>query len=107
MKLKLSILFLTVIAVFYACKPVEEVVNETSEELLRVVGTVSIDENCGTIISVTQGDVIRYYSPTNLEAKFAKEGMKLRFNAKVSSKKMDGDCSFYALMEVNEVSAVR
>lgn len=106
MKLRIAIVAFAAIF-FQACKPVASVEAETVETLERVIGTVNIEENCGPIIRVIQGDVMRSYSPTNLDSKYAKEGMKLRFNATVSSKKMDGDCSFYSLIEMSEVSAVR
>ena len=84
---------------------VEEVVTEVVSE--RYLGTVKIDGSCGVVIHVIQGDVMRYFSPTNLEEKYAKEGLKIRFNSVSSGKKLPGECSIYEITEVSEVSAVR
>ena len=83
----------------------EVVLTETTSE--RYLGEVKIDGSCGVVIHVIQGDVLRYFSPTNLEEKYAKEGMKIRFTSVSSGKKLPGECSIYEIIEVSEVSAVR
>ena len=109
-KLIIGTLFL-VIGTLQSCKtPKETVVEEVvTEEVAaeRAIGEVRIDESCGVLIRVIQGDVLRMYSPSNLEAKYAKAKTKIEFNFTTTGKKMEGDCSFYEIIEVSNISIVK
>lgn len=45
----------------------------------KVMGTVKMEDGCGAVIEVTYGDVIKRYFPLNLEDKFKKDGLLLKF----------------------------
>ena len=115
MKTKLIIALVFAFGMLQSCKtpkpPIEEsggaLEDVSTGQVERFIGTVHMDEKCGVTVEVIQGDVIKYFSPTNLEEKYMKEGMKIRFNSVTTATKMEGDCFVYEIIDVSEVSAVR
>ena len=85
MKTKLIIALVFAFGILQSCKtpkdtpmaddsvPMEDV--SVGQEMERYLGTVHLDEKCGITIHVIQGDVIKYFSPANLEEKYQVEGM--------------------------------
>lgn len=109
-KITTGLFFLLAISL-QACKPVEEAVvvdhgsaPSTSE---RLIGTVRNDSGCGYVIDVTQGDVMKSYYPVNLEDKYKKEGMRLKFAWSKSLNEMTGDCSYLIPIEISDVTPMR
>jgi hypothetical protein len=43
------------------------------------VGTVEIDENCGSVIRVTTDNDQVSFAPSNFDERYSKEGMRVRF----------------------------
>lgn len=116
MKLGKGIVVLSALLLFAACRTNKETTTEEStttndpvvlDDSERLVGTVVVDKDCGTVIHVIQGDVIRYLSPDNLPEKFAVDGMKLRFTAVPTDAQLLGDCSIYRVVSVSEVTLLR
>ncbi len=73
----------------------------------RVIGIVHLNETCGALITAQVGDreVILY--PNNLDEKFKKEGMKLKFFFLNSSMPIPNGCNAAARGDLKDVNAVR
>ncbi len=94
-----------------ACKPVEEAVDvdhgsapSTSDKL---IGVVRNDAGCGYVIDVTQGDVMKSYYPVNLDEKYKKDGMRLKFAWDKAPQEMTGDCSYLIPATISDVTPMR
>lgn len=98
---------------FLSCTTPKKVTKENlllEQEILaeeRIIGIVHLNENCSALITAQVGDreVILY--PNNLDDKFKKEGMKLKFFFLNSSMPIPKDCDAVARGDLKDVSAVR
>ena len=75
----------------------------------RVKGTVKMESDCGAVIEVTYGDVIKRYFPMNLDGKYKKEGLMLKFAfTEEESKSGAGKCeAVAAVIRVSDVTPLR
>ena len=73
----------------------------------RVIGIVHLNESCGALITAQVGnrEVILY--PNNLDEKFKKEGMKLKFFFLNSSMPIPNGCNAAVRGDLKDVNAVR
>ena len=73
----------------------------------RMEGVVHLTEECGVGVNVTQGDVLRTYSPVFLDERYRVEGMRLRFTVTPASGKPPKDCPNYIVAEFTDVTPLR
>lgn len=73
----------------------------------RLEGVVHLTEECGVSVNVTQGDVLRTYSPVFLDERYRVEGMRLRFTVNPTSGKPPKDCPNYIVAEFSDVTPLR
>ncbi len=73
----------------------------------RVIGIVHLDEKCGIIIIAQVADRELNLLPNNLDEKFKKEGMKLKFFFLNSSMPIPNGCNAVARGDLKEVNAIR
>ncbi len=117
MKTRILIIALLVTgSAMYSCRTQKEVVEnveqpqpvetENSDEE-RLVGVIDITEECGAVIRVVQGDVERSYIPVNLEEKYKKDDMKVRFSYVPANVKQTGDCVFYTPITITDITFLR
>lgn len=97
-----------------SCRTQKEVVTEQPPQPLeddsdeeRLVGVIDITEECGALIRVVQGDVERTYIPVNLEDKYKKDDMKVRFSYQPADVKQTGDCVFYTPITITDITFLR
>ena len=79
----------------------------TPVEVSRTVGTVRMTDDCGFYIDVFIGDVAHSYFPTNLDAKFQVDGMRLKFAYKVAAIKPPVNCPNFEPVTLNDVTPIR
>lgn len=73
----------------------------------RVIGIVHLNESCGAVITAQVGDREVILFPNNLDEKFKKEGMKLKFFFLNSSMPIPNGCNAVARGDLKDVNAVR
>jgi hypothetical protein len=81
---------------------VKDILNEE-----RVIGIVHLDEICGIIITAQVGSRQVNLLPNNLDEKFKKEGMKLKFFFLNSSMPIPKGCIGDARGDLRDVNAIR
>ena len=105
--------FTSLLLVIFACitSKISSEENSTHEKDIlneeRVIGIVHLDENCGVIITAQVGSREVNLLPNNLDDKFKKEGMKLKFFFLNSSQEIPKGCSAAERGDLREVNAVR
>ena len=108
-----QVVVIATIGVFASCRTVPTSTTETTEtesveEVERQIGTVNLDPDCGVQIRVIKGDLELTYSAPDLEAKYAKQDMKLRITYVVTDMQLENrSCSPFKIIKISEVSAVR
>ena len=73
----------------------------------RVIGIVHLNEPCGIFITAQVGESQLNLIPNNLDEKFKKEGMKLKFFFLNSSMPIPKGCDAVARGDLKDVNAVR
>jgi hypothetical protein len=96
--MKFFVLF-AALFVFFACTS-----SKTAE---RVTGIVHLDENCGATITTKVGSKEMNLIPNNLDEKFKKEGMKLKFFFVNYSMSVSKGCKAELRGDLKDVNAIR
>lgn len=73
----------------------------------RVTGIVHLDENCGATITTKVGSKEMNLIPNNLDEKFKKEGMKLKFFFVNYSMSVSKGCKAELRGDLKDVNAIR
>lgn len=73
----------------------------------RFEGVVHLTEDCGVSINVTQGDVLKTYSPVFLDERYRVEGLRLRFTVDPTSGKPPKACPNFIVAEFSDVTPLR
>ncbi|HLP54043.1 MAG TPA: hypothetical protein VK151_03405 [Fluviicola sp.] len=73
----------------------------------RVVGTVRSTDDCGFYIEYIQGDVAHSLYPTNLDAKFQVDGMRLKFAYEATKAKVPENCPNFEPVTVSDLTPLR
>ena len=73
----------------------------------RVIGIVHLSETCGALITAQVGNREVILFPNNLDDKFKREGMKLKFFFLNSSMPIPNGCTADARGDLKDVNAVR
>ena len=110
--MKFIIVALSVLG-FFSCTTTKTITQKNStmeRDILaeeRVIGIVHLNESCGALITAQVGnrEVILY--PNNLDEKFKKEGMKLKFFFLNSSMPIPKECNAVARGDLKDVNAIR
>ena len=110
----MKFLYLTfLLFVIFACTTSKNInyENRTNEKDVlnkeRVIGIVHLDEICGVIITAQVGSREVNLLPNNLDEKFKKEGMKLKFFFLNSSMPIPKGCIADARGDLRDVNAIR
>jgi hypothetical protein len=111
-----SLFFLTAIILLTACTTQKEIANsENNGEHLSenvedgfTVGIVRItDKGCYCYLEVNEnGSLLKMY-PVNLDEKYKKEGVRLKFTYNVSRAMQPENCFVDKVVAVNDVSELR
>lgn len=111
--------FIFVFALLISCgtarktNQMDKVQNENPElqqdivDTERIVGTVRLNKECGTLIYAKIGETEIIIIPENLDEKYQKEGMKIKFFFKNSSLPIPWDCIASSRGRVEEVTPLR
>lgn len=78
-------------------------------DTLILLGTVHLEETCGTYIQVTNGQGAIKYKPVNLDDKFEVEGLRIKFRLKPVEKSLQQEaaCMDFIPVYLVDVYAVR
>jgi hypothetical protein len=110
--MKFFVLF-AALFVFFACTSSKNItqINQSSKKQIftaeRVTGIVHLDENCGATITTKVGSKEMNLIPNNLDEKFKKEGMKLKFFFVNYSMSVSKGCKAELRGDLKDVNAIR
>ncbi len=102
-----SILPFLAIMLLFSCGSARNAAMPTDPTEERIVGTVHIEKDCGTLINAKIGKTRVTIFPNNLDEKYHVEGMKIKFFFKNSSIPVPANCPAQARGNVEEVTPLR
>jgi hypothetical protein len=73
----------------------------------RVIGTIEMNETCGCLIRVIQGDVEHTYQPTNLDPRLKTTGVKIQFAFKQADLRSPAECPDVIPIILSNVTPIR
>lgn len=95
-------------SVFAQKTVVEPVSDQTFPQTgTEIVGTVVYQKFCPIYILADVNNETVKLHPTNLDTRFQVDGMKIKFNYKVTKATMPSECNFKAAVEVSNVKSVK